>query len=128
MPTPSANLGHGMEIEKNDSEGYYQLSMTYARGEEDITVRLAFLRISAFKATFHHACNADMIKWAYDQLVDLGSTEWLNEISRQIASRERVAPSLRHLMICFDDGPCFEFLCDSYSISTDSRPRASSRT
>ncbi len=125
MPTPSANLGHGMELEKNDREGWYQLSVTYLEGEQEIRVCLAFHGVAALKATFYHACTLEMIQWSYDKLVDVGRSGWLDEIAREIVSRDGVAPALKHLMIYFDDGPCFEFLCESHSVTTDARARVS---
>jgi hypothetical protein len=55
-----------------------------------------------------------MIEIAYDQVADLGSTEWLTQIESQLVRSHEDAIGLRHLMIYFDDGPCYEFICRSF--------------
>jgi hypothetical protein len=59
-----------------------------------------------------------MITLAYDTLVDLGETEWLTHVREQLATDADDLSELRHLMIYFDDGPCFEFICKSFQTET----------
>ena len=56
------------------------------------------------------------VKGAYDTVIDLGQTEW-----RDLA-RPRYRPSpddrpLRHLAIYFDEGPCFECVCETFRVA-----------
>lgn len=67
---------------------------------------ITFLGVVSYRAWFD-AISADLLR-AYDKLIELDDTEWLAE-SRRSARHTR--GELRHLRICFDDGPCYEFIC-----------------
>ena len=82
---------------------------------ENTPVRLVFIGVAAFKCTYHRACTIEMLK-TYDKLSDLGQTPWLDGIREQLSSFGDEVKALRHLMIYFDDGPCYEFICQSFSI------------
>src|SRR5438034_7082704 len=70
---------------------------------------LVFESVEALKCTYHKACTVEQIRLAYDTVVDLGASGWLREIAGRHNRGE--AADLRHLMIYFDDGPCYEFIC-----------------
>lgn len=62
---------------------------------------------------------------AYDKIVDLGETSWLAEVRNQLRQCGEEAltsfsytlpDQLSHLMINFDDGPCYEFICESFQV------------
>ena len=74
---------------------------------------LRFHEVAAFKCTYLPALTAEMIRSAYDTLVNLESSAWLAEAS-SVRSDPSEAGLLRHLRICFDDGPCYEFLCTGF--------------
>jgi hypothetical protein len=84
----------------------------------DRMMGLLFHRVEAYKCTYMTARSEDMIRIAYGKLVCLGSTPWLAEITELSLNYYRGTmkslPNLRHLMICFDDGPCYEISCDSF--------------
>jgi hypothetical protein len=86
---------------------------------EPTNMRLWFDGVEAYKCTYLTSLGVEMIEAAYDRLVDRGATPWLAELSKRYESYwelHRVAPpGLRHLMVCFDDGPCYEFICTGYS-------------
>jgi hypothetical protein len=92
------------------------LSFTYegASGAWE-TSELRFDEVAAFKCTFQPALTAEMIESAYDKLVDMGSSSWLDEANRARVP-EGAGTVLRHLRICFDDGPCYEFLCPRFEL------------
>lgn len=54
---------------------------------------------------------------AYDKVVDCGETKWLNSIKKQLAEYKDNTSDLRHLMIYFDAGPCYEFICRSFRVA-----------
>jgi hypothetical protein len=77
------------------------------------TCELLFRDVAAFKCTYLPALTAEMIQSAYDKLVEIESSVWLSDAK----SVRRLEPiSLKHLRICFDDGPCYEFLCAGVEI------------
>jgi len=89
------------------------LSFTFegASGDPE-TCELRFREVVAFKCTYLPALTVEMIRSAYDKLVDVENSPWLAE-ARSVRTMEGDA-SLRHLRICFDDGPCYEFLCKGF--------------
>jgi len=80
------------------------------------TCELRFHDVAALRCTYLPALSADMIRSAYDKLVDIRSSAWLSEAN---SIRPDEQESLRHLRICFDDGPCCEFLCRGFDIVGD---------
>ena len=79
-----------------------------------VSLKMLFEGVEAFKCTHDTAVTVEMIETAYDQVADLGSTEWLTQIESQLVSSRKDAKGLRHLMIYFDVGPCYEFICRSF--------------
>lgn len=83
--------------------------------EEPRRFRLKYSGVEALKWTYLTSCTEEMIKSAYDKLIDCGATAWLEEcrdISMRVGGREKV---LHHYRIFFDDGPCFEVVGESVS-------------
>ncbi len=76
--------------------------------------RLVFGGVESFRVTYHHACTLDMIK-AYDRVIELPETPWLAEIRQQLLKAGDSANGLRHLRMYLDDGPCYEFVCRTFS-------------
>jgi hypothetical protein len=82
-----------------------------------IRQELVFGGVAAFKCTFERLCGAELINLAYDAVVDLGETEWLAALrARSEGLLVRNIP-LRHVAIFFDDGPCYEFICERVQVS-----------
>lgn len=81
---------------------------------------LIFDGVEAYKCTYRASLSADMIKAAYGKLVDLGRSQWLIEINQKsdgyYTKVKKIPPTLRHLAICFDDGPCFEIICATFNL------------
>lgn len=79
-------------------------------------VDLIFSKCWGIKITHYVAIDAKWIPLAYGKVVDLGATGWLRNIRSNIAANRIETGQLRHLMICFDDGPLFEFICESFEV------------
>jgi hypothetical protein len=77
---------------------------------------LRFVGVESYKCTFMTSCTADMFNLAYGKLVSLDS-HWLDEIRRSGKKDQTTIEALRHLMITFDDGPCYEIICRSWSVN-----------
>ena len=76
---------------------------------------LLFEAVEAFKCTYQTSCTAEMFNTAYGKLVCLGATQWFAEIQK--ANSDGSPSELMHLMIVFDDGPCYEFICTGFRVS-----------
>jgi hypothetical protein len=83
-------------------------------GVTELTLR--FSGLEAYKCTFMTSCTADMFKLAYGKLVSVDSN-WLDEIKKLGRKDPKVIEELQHLMITFDDGPCYEIICRSWSMN-----------
>ena len=90
------------------------------------TFHMTFAGVESYKATFYMACTIQM-RDAYDRIVELGPTPWLEEVSAQLSRSGEDNSGLQHLMIYFDDGPCYEFICRSFQ-TAHSRDPAQNRT
>ncbi|WP_322023562.1 hypothetical protein [Burkholderia sp. BCC1977] len=114
LPVPASALLKSPEfvvLPRRECE--LRLSIEDEEGEAtDCTLRLSGVEV--YKCTFMTSCTADMFKLAYGKLVSLDS-DWLDKV--RIAGRKdsKTIAALQHLMITFDDGPCYEFLCTSWS-------------
>jgi hypothetical protein len=86
------------------------ISLVVLRDDVDVVEHhdFSFEGTEPFTGTYLTSVTTEMIRSAYGKLVDLGQTE----LRTQIASKKK---ELRHLMICFDDGPCYEVVCTSFS-------------
>jgi hypothetical protein len=84
----------------------------------EIRAGLLFDGVEAYKCTYMSSLSVEMIRAAYGRLVRLEQTPWLGEVSGRSARHYEIAKQpprrLQHLMICFDDGPCYEILCVSF--------------
>ncbi|HVT17103.1 MAG TPA: hypothetical protein VHQ90_13110 [Thermoanaerobaculia bacterium] len=76
---------------------------------------IVFDGTEAFKVTYYDARDASMLE-AYDRIVDRGQTTWLAEVVANLRRKGHQANGLVHLMISFDDSPCYEFLCTSFRV------------
>jgi hypothetical protein len=91
-----------------------QISMEFEVSAGIVRNTLLFEGVEAFKCTFLTSCSAEMFNTAYGKLVRLGASQWLAETQK---INTRISPKeLQHLMICFDDGPCYEFICTGFRV------------
>jgi hypothetical protein len=95
------------------------LSFVVEEGDLYPTVVLTFQGVEAYKCTYLTSTTSDMIKTAYEKVVRLYDTPWLlDTLSHYNPKRgNNVYKELMHLRIYFDDGPCYEFICTSFSSS-----------
>lgn len=62
-----------------------------------------------------------MIECAYERLVAIKGSVWLQEITATVAGHEHFVSGadsrlLRYMMITFDDGPCYEFAATGWEV------------
>lgn len=120
IPAPSTALYEGVRlVEMHRRE--IALHMSYEANEGGAqSSTLVFEGVEALKFTYYHARSEAMLD-AYDSLVDWGQSQWLSEIAENLLRHRSDPGGLKHLMINFDDGPCYEVICRSYRVET-SRP------
>lgn len=114
LPVPSSwfNSPRFLERLKRSCE----LVWEYKKGEnsEPIHLSLTFNVCWGVKITYFVANDVEISHSAYDKVVDFGETDWLRGIRSNIVANEWEVTQLRHLGIYFDDGPLYEFICESF--------------
>jgi hypothetical protein len=110
-PTALVRSPHFAVLPKRKCE----ISMEFESGSDVVRSKLLFDGVESFKCTYLTSCSAEMFNTAYGKLVRFGATQWLTET--QAAHRCGASTKLQHLMICFDDGPCYEFICLGFHVS-----------
>jgi hypothetical protein len=84
--------------------------------EEKHKYLIKFEGVEAYKCIYLTSCSVEIIKTAYDKLVDCGRSNWLiesEEISERVSGLKK---ELHHYRIFFDEGPCYELICEKVSI------------
>jgi hypothetical protein len=112
LPVPSTSLLDGVAFQQLLGR---QCALAFSFEDESDTVvtgKLLFDGVESFKCTYYRACTLEMIETAYDKLVELGDTKYLSDIIQELGSDRQ--SELKHFMIYFDDGPCYEFICNSF--------------
>ena len=89
---------------------HYALSLKWeGDGDEIVGATIDFVDVEAYRVTHLYSLTDEMIRTAYDRLVEFAASDWL--ASSTLVHRRPAGVRLRHARICFDDGPCYEFLC-----------------
>lgn|SRR5437667_8244166 len=116
--TPSTAFLHGVrfrELPKRQCE----LSWCADTGSGDnANIALVFSRVQTFKCTYHYAIPIEKYTLAYDKLVVLQESECLREVRARLSAHHEESPQrLKHFLICFDDGPLYEFFAEDFEVS-----------
>jgi hypothetical protein len=99
-------------IEGEETAGEIEASFNF------VEISLVFEGVESFKCTYRSSATVEMIHLAYGKLVDLEQSEWLTAIlTIQKQNKHLPLQDLRHLMIYFDDGPCYEIICSKFTES-----------
>jgi hypothetical protein len=114
LPVPASSLVRGPSFhampKRECSIGYSVEGVDGAPVDEC----LIFQGVEAFKCTYLTSCNAAMFTIAYGKLVSLQQSPWLAEVLETYSKAPGEHRQLLHLVICFDDGPCYEFICANF--------------
>lgn len=79
---------------------------------------LVFEGVEAFRCRYLTALGAECLE-AYDAINDRGATPWLKEVKDAVDAHGADSSGLKHLMITFDDGPCYEFVCRGHRVEQE---------
>ena len=117
LPVASTALLNGATFQKLPRRSCALLCEYEDDSDQIVSMKLLFDGVEAFKCTYESACSPEMIENSYDRVVDVGSSEWLRSVQAQLTSYgSQSVTELKHLMIYFDDGPCYEFICRAFRI------------
>lgn len=84
-------------------------------------INLLFQGVEAFKCTYLTSCSAEMLNLSYGKLIRLENTPWLCDVLKNFARGSQPTHELQHLMISFDDGPCYELICRNFTAGRSER-------
>lgn len=113
LPVPStAILGPGPTFAKRLGREI-ALEFTYEDDSGDVKEAVVFYGVEAFKCRYLTALGAEALD-AYDVVLDRGDTAWLAEIRHDLTRNGEDASAVKHFMITFDGGPCYEFVCRAF--------------
>ncbi len=122
LPVPSTSFVAGPDLQDGRTSilsWTYEGDSGYTKPSREGIFRqeLTFEGVVAYKCTYNLFCSVEIIKLAYDKVVDLGDTEWLSVLKTGVRGLPEEQASLRHLAIFFDEGPCYEFICETVWVS-----------
>jgi hypothetical protein len=82
---------------------------------------LLFEDVEVFKCTYLASLGSvsqDLRRQSYGALISISESLWLQEVKRSYTdycrSAQLTSKDLQHLLITFDDGPCYEFICSAF--------------
>ena len=96
--------------------GHKKWSLWWIAANEDGSGKseaLTFTGVEALKHTEFLAYSPELINDTYDNLVDLGKTSFLAEVTANLQVRMNVT-DLRHFAISFDSSPLFELIANYF--------------
>ena len=112
-PAPSSGFLRGVSLQIRPKREVALTLEFEGENEEMHCAELSFAGVVQYRTTYMAALQAEKIHQAYDRLIELpGSPELQEVIQATEANGNGVA--YRHFRICFDDGPCFDFICASF--------------
>jgi hypothetical protein len=78
---------------------------------------LLFFDVYSYRVTFLPALSADVIKSAYDKVVEIENSEELRQVAAIAMGNNRPFSALKHFRVGFDDGPCFDFIANDFQVN-----------
>jgi hypothetical protein len=112
-PVPSSGFLRGVSVQLRPRR---EIALTFEfedANEEMHSGELVFSEVVHYRTTYMAALRADAIREAYDRVVDVGASPELHEVAAAMQANRRSA-EVRHYRVCFDDGPCFDFIAASF--------------
>jgi hypothetical protein len=114
LPAASSGFEEGPVIKSQNDRLVLSYDYETPTGEyawED----LVFVGVIAYRFVDDPSCRPDQID-AYDQLVEVGDSDWLRQL---LAGRRYDASSTRHLRIYLDDVGCLEVAASDFEPPPD---------
>jgi hypothetical protein len=91
------------------------------KGDRERLEALLFDEVEAFKCTHLKALGSvdkNLRRESYGTVISIFGSPWLQEVKQcyidYCVSARLLPKELQHLMITFDDGPCYEFICGAF--------------
>ena len=114
LPRPSTSSVSGVRLEFPG--GILCLYFDYDRDGIIYNTGLRFEKVRAHSHVAEMHCPAWKIENAYDKLVKLSESTWIDELIESTSSDHRDSWILNHYMIYFDSDGCYEIIADSWEV------------
>jgi hypothetical protein len=122
MPIPPTAVYQGPFFRVLDRR---QCEISFVAESEDSskleTTALLFYGVETFKCTYLYSLGSidrGLRSEAYGNLISIQPSDWLEIVKNNYRDRRKSTgdadPELQHMMIVFDDGPCFELICQGF--------------
>ena len=92
------------------------LQFQYYRGEAPYRGGIRFNSMAASRTRAERCCTAWHIEKAYDTLVEIKNSPWVEEIRADTQERWRYTWEMHHYMIYLDSVGCIEVIAESWTI------------
>ncbi|PIQ43702.1 MAG: hypothetical protein COW05_03235 [Gammaproteobacteria bacterium CG12_big_fil_rev_8_21_14_0_65_46_12] len=112
LPEPSTSSVSGVRLEFPG--GVLKLCFDYDRDGVVYNGGLLFKKVRAHCHTAESHCPAWKIEKAYDHLVQISESKWVEELLKSTAEDQRRSWQLNHYMIYFDSDGCYEIIAESW--------------
>jgi len=116
LPVPSTAVEGSIEF--LDKGAQVTLVAHFKEGQLRRRTELSFSKVRAYRHRAEAHCTAGHIEGAYDTLVEVTDSDWVNELRRDTAERLRDKWVMRHFMIYFDSSGCYEIVANDWSATT----------
>lgn len=87
----------------------------YQKDGIEIKGGLAFSRVLALRSRAERCCQPWHIEGAYDTLVEIEGSPWVQELRSETAAQWRDRWETHHYMIYLDSAGCFEIVAESWT-------------
>lgn len=89
----------------------FSLQVAEARSE---ALSLLFDHVASYRCTLRTALGPHAIQTFLGKLTEIIGSAWKDEVLVALTDNGTPPDPLRHLVICFEEGPCYEFICGGF--------------
>lgn len=112
IPEPSTAFVSEVVFEKRG--GTVRLRYEYDRDGVVYRSGIAFAGVRALRQQAESHCTAELVREAYDTLVEVEGSDWIRELRAAQPERNRGCGEVRHYMIYLDGSGCYEVVARSW--------------
>jgi hypothetical protein len=114
LPTPSTAIVSDVELTTDG--GSAALRFAFDRNGVIFRSGVSFSRVRASRWRAEGHCTAWHIEGAYDTVVEILESPWIDELQNSQSTRSIRSWTMRHFMLYLDSAGCFEFVAESYAL------------
>ena len=97
------------------------IRFSYKKDGVEYRTGIAFSRVLAFRKRAERCCKAWHIEGAYDTLVEVENSSWVEEMRADTNEQWRNKWAMHHYLIYLDSVGCFEAIAESWSALPDEK-------